>query len=228
MRQAFRLAAIKVYEPVEIGGRRIRHNRETDSRWAAIAKVLTEHGARSVLDVGCAEGWLIRRAATDLGCFAIGVEASDRVLTGELSRLHDNVERAATIKSRLTPEDIRALPKFDAVLCLSVVHHVIRKDGVGVAEEFINALSSRAGKVVVFEMGTSDESGLSWSAQLPDMPKGQDAFVAALLERSGLVNIRRIGASDAFHGSGQRLLYTAEPAPWNTKADADVDTGNPD
>lgn len=135
------------------------------------------------------------------------------MLTGELSRLHDNVERVATIKARLTPQDIRALPRFDAVLCLSVVHHVIRKDGISVAEEFINALSSRAGKVVVFEMGTSDEGGLSWSGQLPDMPKGQDAFVTALLERSGLVNIRRIGASEAFHGSAQRLLYTAEPAP---------------
>jgi 2-polyprenyl-3-methyl-5-hydroxy-6-metoxy-1,4-benzoquinol methylase len=94
--------------------------------------VLTEYGAQSILDVGCAEGWLIRRAATDLGCFALGVEASDRVLAGELSRLHDDVERTATIKARLTPEGIRALPKFDAVLCLSVVHHVIRKEGISV------------------------------------------------------------------------------------------------
>jgi cyclopropane fatty-acyl-phospholipid synthase-like methyltransferase len=205
--------AIRVYEPVEIGGRRVRHNRETDNRWTAIAKVLKDHGATSVLDVGCAEGWLIRRAATDLRCFAVGVEASDRVLTGELSRLHDNVERAAIIKARLTPEDIRALPKFDAVLCLSVVHHIIRKDGIGVAEDFINALSSRAGKVVVFEMGTSDEGGLSWSGQLPEMPEGQTAFVMALLERGGLVNIRRIGSSDAFHGSAARLLFTGEPNP---------------
>ena len=73
IRQAFRLSAIKVYEPVEIGGRRVRHNRETDSRWDAIADVLKEYRALSVLDVGCAEGWLVRRAATDLGCFAVGV-----------------------------------------------------------------------------------------------------------------------------------------------------------
>ena len=204
--------AIKVYEPVEIGGRRVRHDRETDSRWATIAGVLKEYGARSVLDVGCAEGWLVRRAATDLGCFAIGIEASDRVLTGELSRLHDDVERAATIKARLTPDDIRALPKFDAVLCLSVVHHVIRRQGISAAEDFIKALSSRAGKVMVFEMGTSDEGGLLWSGQLPEMPGGQDTFVSDLLGRSGLTNVRRIGTSDAFHGSAQRLLYAAEPA----------------
>jgi hypothetical protein len=71
-------------------------------------------------------------------------------------------------------------------------------------------------------MGTSDEGGLSWSGQLPLMPEGQDAFVTALLERSGLVNIRRIGGSDAFHGSARRLLYTAEPDPLEHKADADV------
>lgn len=214
IRLAFRLVAIKVYEPVEIGGRRVRHDRETDNRWSAIEAVLKEHRARSVLDIGCAEGWLVRRAASDLGCFAVGIEASDRVLPGELARLHDGVERAATIKARLTSDDIRTLPCFDAVLCLSVVHHVIRKQGLDAAEDFIRALASRAKKVVVFEMGTSEErGGLAWSGQLPEMPMGQDAFVTSILERCGLINIRRIGASDAFHKSAQRLLYTAEPAP---------------
>ena len=130
LRLAFRLVAIKVYEPVEIGGRRVRHNRETDNRWTAIEAVLKVHNVRNILDIGCAEGWLVRRAASDLGCFALGMEASDAVLPGELARLHDGVERAATIKARLTSDDIRTLPCFDAVLCLSVVHHLVRKQGL--------------------------------------------------------------------------------------------------
>lgn len=211
LRCAFSMAAIKLYEPVEIGGRRFRSSRETDARWSTISEVLKTYSARNLLDIGCAEGWLVRRAAVDLGCFAIGVEASNRALTGEVARLHDAVERASIMQARLSAEDIRSLPLFDAVLCLSVVHHVVRRHGLKSAQEFIEALVSRARKVVIFEMGTSEEERLNWSNDLPDMPEGQEAFVTALLRQCGLKNVRRIGASDAFHGSAQRLLFVGEP-----------------
>ena len=87
------------YEPVEIGGRRFDNVRDSDGRWRAIATVLKQFGVRNVLDVGCAEGWFVRRAATDLHCFAVGIEASDCMAVGELSRLYDRAERMATIRS---------------------------------------------------------------------------------------------------------------------------------
>jgi cyclopropane fatty-acyl-phospholipid synthase-like methyltransferase len=127
--------------------------------------VLHEYDARNLLDVGCAEGWFVRRAATDLGIFAIGIESTDTMIVGELARLHDRTERAGTLRAFVTPEVIRALPKFDAVLCLSVLHHVIRAFGIGAAEQYLRALASRVGKVLLFEIGTAAES--SWSAALP-------------------------------------------------------------
>ena len=63
--------------------------------------------ARSVLDVGCAEGWFLRRAAEDFGCFAIGIDGDDRRVSWARSRgSHDGVERVAVMKGKLSPEDI--------------------------------------------------------------------------------------------------------------------------
>jgi SAM-dependent methyltransferase len=214
LRQAFNLRRMgkKPYEPVEIAGRRYDGLRQSEDRWEAIASVLTAYGARSLLDIGCAEGWFIRRAAKDLNCFAIGVEASDRLMLGELSRLHDGLERTAILKATLTAKDILELPRCDVVMCLSVVHHVIRWQGMKVALDFVRALRTRALKALIFEMGTSEEGKLKWSHVLPEMPDGQEAFVKQFLEAAGFTNVRVVTISSAFHGQGERLMFSAEPS----------------
>ncbi len=199
----------KRYEPVEVGGRRFKNLRDSEHRWKVMAETLREYNVRNVLDIGCAEGWFVRRAATELNCFAIGIEASDRVLIGELARLHDEVERMAIMRTRLSARDIHDLPKFDAVICMSVVHHIIRSDGVAVAEEFVRALAQRAEKLLIFEMGTADEK--SWTAMLPELPQGQETFVVGFLERCGFRNVRVIAESLAYHREVKRLLFAAEP-----------------
>ncbi len=211
-RAAFRVAKAggRPYQPVEIGGRRYANTRDSEQRWNAIAEVLREHEVRNVLDIGSAEGWFARRAATELRCFTLGIEAGDATIVGELARLHDRAERVAVMRAFMTPEAIRALPKFDAVFCLSVLHHVIRGFGLASAEQFLKALASRAEKVFIFEIGTNEES--SWTPALPSFEGGQEAFVRSLLERSGFRNVRVIGETAAFHRETQRLLFTAEPA----------------
>jgi SAM-dependent methyltransferase len=197
------------YEPVEIGGRRFDNVRDSDVRWHAVATVLKQFGVRNVLDVGCAEGWFVRRAATDLHCFAVGIEASDCMAVGELSRLYDRAERMATIRSFVGPKDLLALPKFDAVICMSVVHHIIRAYGLATAGEFVTALASRASKVLIFEVGTAEES--SWTEFLPELSQGHEVFVRDFLERCGLRNVRVIAESPSYHREVQRLLFVAEP-----------------
>jgi SAM-dependent methyltransferase len=200
----------RTYQPVEIGGKRFANVRDTDERWRAVAEVLRQHGVRNVLDIGCAEGWFVRRAAADLNLFAVGIEATDVGIVGELARLHDRVPRAAVARAFVTPEAIRGLPQFDAVLCLSVLHHVIRGFGLGVAERFLQVLATRVSKVLVFEIGTAGES--SWTEFLHEQSQGQEAFVRQLLERAGFRNVRVIAESAAYHREVQRLLFVAEPA----------------
>jgi hypothetical protein len=215
LRSAFRVAKAggRTYEPVEIGGRRFANVRDTDQRWQAVSRVLRDHDAKNLLDIGCAEGWFVRRAATEHNCFAIGIEATDTVIVGELARLHDRVQRAATVRAFMTPEAIRSLPQFDVVLCLSVLHHVIRAFGIAAAEQFLRALATRVNKVLVFEIGTADET--SWTPFLPaesQGQRGQEAFVRELLQRCGFHNVQVIAESAAYHREVQRLLFTAEPA----------------
>jgi SAM-dependent methyltransferase len=198
------------YQPVEIGGKRFANVRDTDERWQAVAEVLRDYGVKNVLDIGCAEGWFVRRAAADLNLFAIGIEATDVGIVGEFARLHDRVPRAAVARAFVTPDAIRGLPQFDAVLCLSVLHHVIRGFGLGVAERFLQVLATRASKVLVFEIGTAGES--SWTEFLPEQSQGQEAFVRELLERAGFRNVRVIAESAAYHREVQRLLFVGEPA----------------
>lgn len=209
-RLAFHVARAggRPYQPVEIGGRRFDNVRDSDVRWQAIEQVLAEHRVRNVLDIGSAEGWFLRRAA-ERGCFALGVEAGDRLIVGELSRLHDRVEGAAAIRAFLTPDRLHALPKFDAVLCLSVVHHVIRGFGTDAAEAFVKALASRVDKVLIFEIGSAEET--SWSAFLPETADGQEGFVRALLRRAGFHKVRVIAETPSYHREANRLLFVAEP-----------------
>jgi cyclopropane fatty-acyl-phospholipid synthase-like methyltransferase len=46
--------------------------------------VLRDYSVKNVLDIGCAEGWFVRRAAADLNLFAIGIEATDVALSASL------------------------------------------------------------------------------------------------------------------------------------------------
>lgn len=214
LRKALRIQSLarKFYEPVEIDGRFHEGQRTSEDRWKAIASVLKSCSADNVLDVGCAEGWFIRRAASELGCYALGIEISDRHMAGEIARLHDRIEHTAIMLSRATSASLGKLPKFDVVMCLSVVHHVIRRQGVGAAEDFVRALASRAEKALIFEMGTSDERALKWRSLLEDMPDGQEFYVRQFLGRCGLTNIRLIASSTAFHGNANRLMFVCEPA----------------
>jgi hypothetical protein len=200
------------YEPLEIGGRHFLGKRDSAARWQAIADAIRRYEARTLLDIGCAEAWFLRKAAAEFGCFGIGIDAEHRrVATGEIARLHDGVERVAVMQARLAPADIRALPACDLVLCLSVVHHVFRAGGLPAAEAFVAALASRARRALLFEMGTSEERQLHWSQALPPMPAGQEAFVRGLLEKAGFVNVRIVTETAGLKGDAGRLLFSAEP-----------------
>jgi 2-polyprenyl-3-methyl-5-hydroxy-6-metoxy-1,4-benzoquinol methylase len=203
----------RLYEPVDIAGRRYAEKRDAQARWKAIAEAVEHYGARNVLDVGCAEAWFLRQCAENYGCFAVGIEANPRrVLLGELARLHDGAGKVAVLQAMLSPEDIESLPAFDLVLCLSVVHHVMRQGGVEGARAFLRALATRTRKAMLFEMGTSEEKALQWTGVLPDMPRGQEAFVSELLASAGFLNIRPVVETPGLRGDAARILFVAEPA----------------
>lgn len=215
LRSIFRLLFKKInynYEPLQIREVFYIPKREWEERWRLIKLEIEAYEATSLLDIGCAEGWFIRRAAEDLGCFSIGVDIDNtRLLLGEISRLHDRGERYATIKAKLNVDDIEKLPQFDIVLCLSVVHHIIRIDGVDEACKFINAIGKIARKAVIFEMGTSEEKEMAWAKNMPLMKNGQSDFIKDFLSDAGFKKIRELGSTPSIEKGSNRILFIAEP-----------------
>jgi hypothetical protein len=114
------------------------------------------------------------------------------------------------MRSMLTPADILKLPCFDVVVCLSVVHHIIRAHGMEVGRDFVRALATCAAKAIVFEMGTSEEKVGSAPRHLPGMPDGQEAFVKGFLESCGLQRVRVVAESAGYSGESRRI-FSAEP-----------------
>lgn len=203
-----------VYEPVRLGGRTHGGERDTDARWEAISREIERYEAGSILDLGCAEGWLLRQAATKHGCFALGVEAdAQRVRTAELARLHDEASGYAVLQKRLDLVELHKLPLVDVVLCLSLVHHVIRVDGLDSGHAFVRAAASRARRAFIFEMGTCEETTRTWAHLMPDMPHGQLAFLKSFLESAGLRNVRAIARTPSFAREAERILCVGEVPP---------------
>ncbi len=199
----------------EIAGGRVG-KRENETRWSAISTALESYEPRSILDVGCAEGWFLRRAADTFNCFGLGIDSYEsRVMLGEAARLHGGDERVAIMKGKLKADDIRALPRFDAVICLSVLHWIIREEGLPAAQEFVRALLSRAERVLLFEIGEAEHFARRFSTLLPGDASGEN-FVRYLLATAGASNIRVIAESRDINDRKTRLLFAAEP-PQATK-----------
>ena len=187
--------------------------RDIEDRWQFIRPELVRLDARSVLDIGCAEGTFIQRAAKELGCFGLGVERTRwSVLSGEVGRLNAGHKGYAVINADLTPETIRRLPNCDVTLCLSVVHHVINKGGLDAGREFLAALASVTTKAIVFEMGAPSHPDFVNSKGRARPADDQAPAIRSLLESSGWSNPRALGRTPGFKGRYERDVFVADRA----------------
>ncbi len=101
-----------------------------DQRLDAVIAAITESGARSVVDLGCGEGRLIRRllAETSIGRL-LGVDVSHRSLATAARRLRldqmapRQAERITLHQGGLTYTD-PAIAGFDVAVLMEVVEHV--------------------------------------------------------------------------------------------------------
>lgn len=144
-------------------------SRACDERLDAILPVLDalpNRGALRVLDLGCAQGYFA------LSLLERGV-ASEVV---GIDKLGANVElcqalagpfegRARFLEASLSPELIASLGSFDAVLGLSVLHHIAHEEGLERAVAIVQALAASAG-LAFLELALKEEN-LYWSARLP-------------------------------------------------------------
>jgi len=200
------------YHPIFLGGERIGEGeRACVDRWRTIETNLREAGSRTLLDLGCAEGYFVQQAAK-YGCLAVGVDADVlRLSLAQASATLNRIQGAGFIYAELTPDFIDTLPTYDAVLFLSVLHHIMYEQGVPYAREYMARLQPKVGQFMIFDMGQSNETSNAWASLLPDMGSAPHAWIAEFLTSAGFRSITKIGETDAYQGPVRRGLFRIAP-----------------
>lgn len=183
-----------------------------EARWEAIAQAASGTDMRSFLDVGSAEGYFVRRAARELGLFALGVEGNwGRVSMGTALAELSNDRGYGFAYGVFTPADIRRLPIFDIVVCLSVLHHVIRRSDREGGIDFLKALGSITGKRFIFDMGGPGETSHSWAKQLGFLSGDVNARIAEYLHEAGFSDVQIVGESFGHRDPVTRAIFSCAP-----------------
>lgn len=82
----------------------------------AIVDAVRERNPGRVLDVGCGEGWLVRRLAKDVGCETVGIDGSAQLIADARAAHEDGDYRVLTYEEIVAQPESLAGP-YDAVVC---------------------------------------------------------------------------------------------------------------
>lgn len=201
------------YQPVVIKGVQLSAGERTHSdRWTVIQQSIEAAGAKTLLDLGCAEGYFVEQAASQCGCMALGIEGDVRRLSlAQASAMLNRVKGAGFVYAEMTSEFIDKLPVFDAVLFMSVLHHIMYERGVDFARNYMRTLRTKVAKFMIFDTGQSNETENEWAKLLPDMGAEPHAWVAEFLRSAGFSGIEKLSDTDAYRGSTRRALFRLTP-----------------
>jgi len=201
------------YQPIMLNGRALKSgDRECADRWQIIDRIISSGDMHNLLDLGCAEGYFIREAASQRKCIALGVDADIRRVTVARSiASYEGIIGAAFLLAYITPEFVQQLPEFDVVLFFSVLHHVICERGLDEARALMNAIRSRTRKKMIFDMGQSNETEFAWAKVLPSMDPDPTTWITQFLKDCGFSSVDVVGESEGYHRTHRRILFVATP-----------------
>lgn len=196
------------YQPISVGSVRPRKTiRNCDDRWEMIRESIVTTGSRNLIDFGCAEGYFVRKAG-EMGCFAVGVDRDyNRLGLIEAARMIDKSECSGFILSSIDEQLLSKLPPFDAVLCFSVMHHIIRHNSVEYGLERLRQMRSITRKVFLFDMGQTNEVTTGWAEKLPYMGEDPRPWISNFLKEGGFENVEVIGETDAYKDNVSRYVF---------------------
>lgn len=186
--------------------------RACSDRWVTILPYLKKLSPSSLLDLGCAEGYFVQQAASTLHCLSLGVDADIRRLTvaRALTTLNETVG-ASFVQSDIDLAFLEKLPRFDVVIFLSVLHHVMYEHGENYARTLMTSIHGLTGKCLVFDMGQSTETSHAWSKLLPNMLPDAATWITNFLKSAGFTTIEIAGDTDAYKSDERRHLFIAVP-----------------
>jgi O-antigen chain-terminating methyltransferase len=205
---AMHLRSYETYQPVIGSNGMAPGTRDCEARWEKIHAVFQKHDCKSVIDLGCSEGYYVLQSARSGMKFCVGVDFDLRRMWTSTNQviLHD-IPNAAFLMSEITPELAASIPAFDGVIFLSVLHHIMYQLGEDHCRDLMTKLARKVGKVMVFEMGQSDEHMESWAKKMPDMGSDPHAWIADFLHACGFSQIEKIGETASYMRETNRALF---------------------
>jgi len=201
------------YQPVFQEGKLLEGgDRNCLDRWPLIKKEIEDNNIKSVIDLGSAEGFYVLRSAKECGCFAIGVDADIRrfcIAQDQLSL--ERIVPAGFVFGVIDNDMLEKIPSFDMVIFLSVMHHMMYDKGEEYCRNFMKALRKKINKVMIFEMGQSNELKNKWAKLLPDMGENPHEWIREFLLSAGFSSVTKIGESDSYKKDQNRAIFSVKP-----------------
>lgn len=200
----------KSYQP--IGDKKIGSSLRPNSAFMKRLEILESEikscKANNLLDIGCAEGFFVRQTSLKNSLFSIGVDGSlERIEKGVFLSQLNHEEGYGFVLQMLTPEKISRLPKFDIVVCFSLLHHVISQKGRREGLNFLKACNGITKKQFIFDMGSPDEILQPWAKDLNFLQGDVVANIKSYLEEAGFANIKCVGESLGHRGEAVRPIF---------------------
>ena len=190
-----------LYQPVpSLPLRSATRGMGSESRWQAILGVVRAHLVESAVDIGACEGYFsIMLGEAGIPTIALeGKPANYRTATLAVRR--SGLDNVGVLALQLTRENVVAVPAADAVLCLSIWHHLVHHHGLGGATEMLETIWGRTGKVLFFDTG---ENEMTPEYGLPEMtPDARSWLSAYLAETCPGSRVEHLGLHTAFDPSG--------------------------
>ncbi|MDP3741149.1 MAG: methyltransferase domain-containing protein, partial [bacterium] len=201
------------YQPVFLGGKIVTgSDRNCQDRWLMIKAVIQDLSCKSLIDIGCAEGFYVLQAARECGVVSLGIDSDPRRLSVAQAQLTvECIMPAGFLLGDVDQEFLAKLPRYDLAVFMSVLHHVMYAEGLEKSRELMAALRPVVGKAMIFEMGQSDEIENKWAKSLPDMGTRPHEWIRNFILNCGYSRVTKIGESDSYRKDQKRAIFKVEP-----------------
>lgn len=185
------------YQPLPwIGKTKALRDAGVDTRWESISTVLDEVSPGSALDVGSQVGFFALAIARR-GTPTVAVERNPQFYRTLLyAKEKMELDNVGLLVMPVEPHTVQLLPAADAVVFMSVWHHMYREHGDAAAREMLRTIWAHTGKVLFFETG---ESEMPPRYHVPDMAGDPVGWITKLLEQECEgATITHLGRNEAF------------------------------
>jgi hypothetical protein len=190
-----------IYQPVaSLPTRAATRGTGSESRWEAMFPVLCEQDVGSAVDLGACEGYFsIKLGRACIPTIALeGYPGTYRTAIYAVRR--SGLDNVGVLALALNPDNVVAVPASDAVLCLSLWHHLVRQHGLAGTTEMMETFWDRTKKVLFFDTG---ENEMTPDYGLPEMrPDSRSWLTGYLAETCEGSRIEHLGLHAAFDPSG--------------------------